>query len=222
MRVGSWLEHGEQRMTAHAKVAAVLASRTRHICRMTVPQNGNDFQVVAVADITIDSIPARSARCGLKVNMINSPVADWTSDISKQLRALIDAGANDAQLDRLILARRCGDNRLMARVIDEVAALQSSVRPACSEGPATDLVRLQQQTLSLVVNELSATKLHAFVSWLQPLSELVHDKYRSEAFWSYRPALAIVARALCDDVLARIDSAADKPPDECKLPAEGR
>lgn len=222
MRVGSSLEHGEQQMTARAKVAAVLGSRTRHICRRKVPQNGNDFQVGAVADFASDSIPARPARRGLKVNMINSPAADWTSGISKQLRVLIDAGANDAQLDRLILARRCGDNRLMACVIDEVAALQSSVRPACSEGPATDLARLQRQTLSLVVNDLSSTKLHAFVSWLQPLSELLHEKYRSEAFWSHLPALAIVARALCDDVLARIDSAADKSPDECKLPAEGR
>ena len=142
--------------------------------------------------------------------MIESSAADWTSDLSRQIRALIHAGADDDQLDRLILALKSCDHRPAALVISEVKALQFSEWPACTATQAGDLERLQSQTLSLMVNSLSPTQLYAFILWLRPLSELLHDKYRSEPFWSHPSALAIMTKALCDDVLSWITTNSDE------------
>lgn len=149
--------------------------------------------------------------------MIDSSEADWTGGLSKQLRALIYAGADDSQLDRLILARKLGDDGLLAGVINEVANLHSSTRPTHEAMPESDLRRLQRQVLSLVVNDLSSTELNAFVRWLMPISELLYDKYRREAFWSHQPALTLVATAVCDDIRSRIESTADMLIGQAKL-----
>lgn len=138
--------------------------------------------------------------------MIESSAAGWTSDISRQVRALVHAGADDDQLDRLIFALRSGDHKLAAHVINEVTAPKSLECPASSEQRAGDLERLQSQTLSLVVNSLCPAKLYAFIQWLMPLSELLHSKYQRETFWSHPAALAIMTKALCDDVLSRIET----------------
>lgn len=222
MWASSSLERDGRLTTAHTKIAAVLVSRTRHICRRSTLPNCSDSRVGLAAACFSEKQNSRAGAPGLKASMIDSPAADWTSGISKQLRALIRGGADDAQLDRLILARKSGDDELVTSLLNEVATLRFSARLTCSGLPASDLERLQSQTLSLVVNDLTSAELYAFVSWLQPLSELLHDKYRCEAFWSDRLALAVMARALCDDVLARIDSTTDRPHEEDRLPTERR
>ena len=206
MQAASLREDGGQLTTARVQIAAVLVSRTRHICRSVNPLKCNDFKGGAPAAFVSASEASKAGTPSLKAEMIESSAADWTSDLSRQIRALIHAGADDDQLDRLILSRKSGNQRLVSLFINEIKALQSSERHAWSETKAGDLKRLQSQTLSLVVSTLSPTQLYVFIRWLRPLSELLHNKYRFEPFWSHPSAQAIMAKALCDDVLSRIET----------------
>jgi hypothetical protein len=192
-------------MTAHAEIAVVLASWTRLICRGLI---STKKQPLDRSSAHVLAKPCGDERGEERrhQNMIQSPPPDWARDISRQLRTLVDAGATDTQLDRFILARNSDDHTLAASVSNEVQASQSSGRLHRRNTPASDLEVLRSQTLSLVVNTLCPTKLYAFVCWLWPLSELLHRKYRLESFWSHQQALAVMAKALCDDVLSRIQT----------------
>ena len=192
--------------TARVQIAAVLVSRTRHICRSVNPLKCNDFKGGAPAAFVSASEVRKAGTPSLKAEMIQTSAADWNNDLSRQIRALVHAGADDDQLNRLISASKSGDHRLVSLVINEVKALQSSKWPTCGETRSSDLERLQSEALSPVVNSLCPTKLYAFIRWLLPLSELLHAKYQSELFWSHPSALAIMAKALCEDVLSRIET----------------